>query len=148
MRATKIIDIRDVGDLRIGQAEDSDAGTGCTVIVVPGGAVGGVDVRGGGPATRETDLLDPVNMVETVFAVILSGGSAYGLDAAGGVRVNANAQAITPFNQIMPRLYAAGNNAGVGGPGCFYGGGGGTIGPAMTFSYIAGQHVVALEEWK
>lgn len=85
MRATKIIDIRDVGDLRIGQAEDSDAGTGCTVIVVPGGAVGGVDVRGGGPATRETDLLDPVNMVETVFAVILSGGSAYGLDAAGGV---------------------------------------------------------------
>jgi len=70
------------------------------------------------------------------------------IGTAGGVRVNGNAQALTPFNQIMPRLYAAGNNAGVGGPGCFYGGGGGTIGPAMTFSYIAGQHVVTLEEWK
>ncbi|MDD2294796.1 MAG: P1 family peptidase [Eubacteriales bacterium] len=85
MKGTQVIDIRSIGDVFIGQAENATAGTGCTVIISPRGAVGGVDVRGGGPATRETDLLDPVNMVESVFAVILSGGSAYGLDAAGGV---------------------------------------------------------------
>lgn len=85
MKGTQVIDIRSIGDVRIGQAENASAGTGCTVIISPLGAVGGVDVRGGGPATRETDLLDPVNMVESIFAVILSGGSAYGLDAAGGV---------------------------------------------------------------
>jgi L-aminopeptidase/D-esterase-like protein len=59
--------------------------TGCTVVIVEAGAVAGVDVRGGGPATRETDLLDPVNSVQQVHAISLTGGSAYGLDAAGGV---------------------------------------------------------------
>jgi L-aminopeptidase/D-esterase-like protein len=59
--------------------------TGCTVVLVEGGAVGGVDVRGGAPGTRETDLLDPVNSVAEVHAVVLSGGSAFGLDAATGV---------------------------------------------------------------
>ena len=58
--------------------------TGCTVIVAENGAVGGVDVRGGAPGTRETELLDPVNLVETVNAIVLSGGSAFGLDAAAG----------------------------------------------------------------
>ncbi len=85
MKGTELIDIRSVGAFHIGQAQDAQAGTGCTLIVAPKGATGGVDVRGGGPATRETDLLDPVNLVESVFAVVLSGGSAYGLDAAGGV---------------------------------------------------------------
>ncbi len=78
------IDIRTIGDVRIGHAQDFKAGTGCTVILAPTGAVGGVDVRGGGPATRETDLLRPVNMVESIFGVMLSGGSAFGLDSASG----------------------------------------------------------------
>lgn len=81
----KPIDIRSIGDVRIGHAQNTKAGTGCTVIIAPKGAVAGVDVRGGAPATRETDLLDSVNMVEAVFGLVLSGGSAYGLDAAGGV---------------------------------------------------------------
>ncbi len=59
--------------------------TGTTVISAPSGAVGGVDVRGGGPGTRETDLLDPQSLVERVDAVVLTGGSAYGLAAADGV---------------------------------------------------------------
>lgn len=59
--------------------------TGTTVVLADGGAVGGVDVRGGGPGTRETDLLDPRNVVERVHAVVLTGGSAYGLAAADGV---------------------------------------------------------------
>ncbi len=67
------------------------------------------------------------------------------LGTCGGVRVNASAQALTPFGDVVPRLYAAGNNAGVGGPGAGYGGGGGTIGPAMAFAFIAGQHVATLE---
>src|SRR5215210_595935 len=57
--------------------------TGTTVVLARDGAAGGVDVRGGGPGTRETDLLDPRNLVEQVNAVVLSGGSAYGLAAAG-----------------------------------------------------------------
>lgn len=81
----KEITIQDIRKVRVGQAEDKDAGTGCTVILCREGAVAGVDVRGGGPATRETDLLNPINMVEKIHAVCLSGGSAYGLDAAGGV---------------------------------------------------------------
>jgi L-aminopeptidase/D-esterase-like protein len=79
------IDIRSIGNAHIGHAQNIDAGTGCTAIIAPTGAIAGVDVRGGAPATRETDLLDPLNMVESIFGVILSGGSAYGLDAAGGV---------------------------------------------------------------
>ena len=59
--------------------------TGTTVVLARGGAVGGVDVRGGGPGTRETDLLDPSTLVEQVHAVVLTGGSAYGLAAADGV---------------------------------------------------------------
>ena len=59
--------------------------TGCTVILTPQGALGGVDVRGASPGTRETELLSPLNAVEVVHAVLLAGGSAFGLDAAGGV---------------------------------------------------------------
>jgi len=59
--------------------------TGCTVVLAPGGAVAGVDVQGGAPGTRETDLLDPANSVQRVHAVFLSGGSAFGLETAGGV---------------------------------------------------------------
>ena len=66
-------------------ATNAAAGTGCTVIVCPKGATGGVDVRGGAPATRETDLLRPEETVQTLNAVVLSGGSAYGLAASCGV---------------------------------------------------------------
>ena len=77
--------ITDVQGIEVGQAQDEAALTGCTVILCRKGAVAGVDVRGGAPGTRETDLLNPVNLVEKVHAVLLAGGSAYGLDAASGV---------------------------------------------------------------
>jgi len=71
--------------LRVGHAEDGVGLTGCTVILLPPGTKGGVDVRGGAPGTRETDLLNPVNMVEEVHAFVLCGGSAFGLAATIGV---------------------------------------------------------------
>src|SRR5512142_3215130 len=77
--------ITDVRGIEVGHAQDEEALTGCTVILCRKGAVAGVDVRGSAPGTRETDLLDPVNLVEKVHAIVLAGGSAYGLDAAGGV---------------------------------------------------------------
>ena len=77
--------ITDVPGIEVGHAEDEEALTGCTVILCRKGAVAGVDVRGGAPGTRETDLLSPVNLVNRVHAVLLTGGSAYGLDAASGV---------------------------------------------------------------
>ncbi|ADG07653.1 P1 family peptidase [Kyrpidia tusciae] len=75
----------EIPGVRVGHAQDPVARTGCTVVLVPEGAAGGVDVRGSAPGTRETDLLDPVNLVQQVHAVVLSGGSAYGLAAADGV---------------------------------------------------------------
>ena len=77
--------ITDVRGIEVGHAQDEEALTGCTVILCRKGAVAGVDVRGGAPGTRETDLLDPVNLVEKVHAVVLAGGSAFGLEAASGV---------------------------------------------------------------
>lgn len=79
------MDIRDIPGIYVGHATNAQAGTGCTVIVCPKGAVGGVDVRGGAPATRETDLLRPEETVQELDAVVLSGGSAYGLAASVGV---------------------------------------------------------------
>lgn len=80
--------LTDVAGIRVGHAEVAGAGalSGTTVVLAPeGGAVAAVDVRGGGPGTRETDALDPRNLVQRVDAVVLTGGSAYGLDAASGV---------------------------------------------------------------
>ncbi len=77
--------ILDVKGLKVGQVQDMEALTGCTVVICEEGAVCGVDVRGGGPGTRETDLLDPVNMIQKVHAVVLSGGSAFGLESTCGV---------------------------------------------------------------
>lgn len=74
-----------VPGLRVGHAQNSQALTGCTVILCEAGAVGGVDQRGGAPGTRETDLLRPLHLVEKVNAILLSGGSAFGLEAATGV---------------------------------------------------------------
>src|SRR4051812_9015501 len=77
--------ITDVDGIKVGHFTDSRRPTGCTVVLCEGGAVAGVDVRGSAPGTRETDLLDPINMVEKAHAFLLSGGSAFGLDAASGV---------------------------------------------------------------
>jgi len=71
--------------LEAGHYTDRENATGCTVILCRQGAVGGVDVRGGSPGTRETDLLRPMHKVDRVHALVLSGGSAFGLDAASGV---------------------------------------------------------------
>lgn len=81
----QLISLSEIEGFEIGMAQDDEGGTGCTVIICSKGATGGVDVRGGSPGTRETDLLDPVNLVEKIHAVVLSGGSAFGLDAAAGV---------------------------------------------------------------
>ncbi len=78
-------DITAIAGLRVGHDTNLDAGTGCTVLLCDTPAVGGVDVRGGAPATRETDLLRPMHMVEEVHAILLTGGSAFGLSAADGV---------------------------------------------------------------
>ena len=77
--------ILDIQGLKVGQAENTAAKTGVTVVIAEKGAVCGVDVRGAAPGTRETDLLNPLNAMERVQAVVLSGGSAFGLDAASGV---------------------------------------------------------------
>jgi len=79
------IEFSQIENFNVGHAQDLTAGTGCTVILCKTGAVTGVDVRGGAPGTRETDLLDPVNLVQQAHAVLLTGGSAFGLDAAAGV---------------------------------------------------------------
>jgi L-aminopeptidase/D-esterase-like protein len=77
--------IVDVPGLRVGHFTLAERLTGCSVVLAPDGAVGAVDIRGAAPGTRETDLLDPANLVDKVHAVVLSGGSAFGLDAATGV---------------------------------------------------------------
>src|SRR5262245_30281737 len=77
--------LTDVAGLKVGCAEDAGVATGFTVIVPDAPAVCGVSVMGGGPGTRETDALEPHNLVETVDALVLSGGSVYGLAAADAV---------------------------------------------------------------
>lgn len=77
--------ILDIHGLKVGQAENAEGKTGVTVVLAEQGAVCGVDVRGAAPGTRETDLLQPLNAMERVHAVMLAGGSAFGLDAAGGI---------------------------------------------------------------
>lgn len=77
--------ITDVRGIRVGQAQNVEALTGCTVVLAEEGIVCGVDVRGSAPGTRETDLLAPVNLIDQVHAIVLTGGSAFGLHAAAGV---------------------------------------------------------------
>ena len=79
------IPVTDVGPIIIGQTEDSKAATGCTVLIAPQGMHAGLDVRGGGPASRETFLLDPLTAAQSIHAIVLAGGSAFGLGAANGV---------------------------------------------------------------
>src|SRR5579863_7502827 len=77
--------LTDVDGIKVGHCSLKTRPTGCTVILCEDGATAGVDVRGSAPGTRETDLLNPINMVQQVQAIVLSGGSAYGLDTASGV---------------------------------------------------------------
>ncbi len=77
--------ITDVAGIKVGHFTDKRRPTGCTVILTEAGATAGVDVRGAAPGTRETDLLDPKNLVQQVHAIVLSGGSAFGLETATGV---------------------------------------------------------------
>ncbi len=79
------ISIREIKGLCIGQTEDADAGTGCTVLVCERGMAAGLDIRGGGPASRDTHLLDPLTAAQSIHAIVLGGGSAFGLGAADGV---------------------------------------------------------------
>src|SRR6476659_6367205 len=73
--------LTDVPGIKVGHFTLSERPTGCTVILAESGAVAGVDVRGAAPATRETDVLSPVNLVQVAHAIVLSGGSAFGLDS-------------------------------------------------------------------
>lgn len=81
----KEISIFDIGNIKIGNASDPSGATGVTAVICPDGAPCGLDIRGGGPASRETHLLNPLSAAEEIHAVVLSGGSAFGLDCAGGV---------------------------------------------------------------
>lgn len=75
----------EIEGIKIGNAQNLNGPTGCTVVICEEGAAAGVDVRGGAPGTRETDLLNPITLVEKIHAVTLAGGSAFGLDASSGV---------------------------------------------------------------
>ncbi len=95
--------ITDVAGIEAGHFSDPRRPTGCSVVLARAGAVAGVDVRGAAPGTRETDLLQPANLVQHVHAVLLAGGSAWGLDAAGGVMRWLEEQGIglpTPYGRV------------------------------------------------
>ena len=79
------IPVTEVGPVCIGQTENPRAATGCTVFIAPKGMCAGLDVRGGGPASRESQLLNPLMAAQSIHAIVLAGGSAYGLGAANGV---------------------------------------------------------------
>lgn len=81
----KEIKITDIENIKIGNAKNEKAGTGCTVIICERGAITGLDIRGGASASRESELTKPFASIEVIHSVLLSGGSAFGLDAAGGV---------------------------------------------------------------
>ncbi len=81
----KEIKLTDIGNFNIGNAQDLENGTGVTVIISKEGMGAGIDIRGGGPASRETPLLNPLMHAETIHSLVLSGGSAFGLDASAGV---------------------------------------------------------------
>ncbi|MBQ6230325.1 MAG: P1 family peptidase [Eubacterium sp.] len=80
------ISIKDIENIKIGQVEDAAAGTGCTVFICEKGMRAGLDVRGGGPASRDSQLLNPLMAAQEIHSVVLSGGSAFGLGAANGVQ--------------------------------------------------------------
>jgi len=104
MDKLKRICLNEIEGVRIGHAQDEMHGTGCTVIICEERAICGVDVRGGGPASRETQLLNPLMSNDGVNAILLSGGSAYGLDAASGVMryLEARGQGVRVGDAVVP----------------------------------------------
>jgi len=98
-----------VAGIKVGHVELDQGRTGCTVVLAEHGAVAGVDVRGGAPGTRETALLDPVNTIQQVHAVVLAGGSAFGIDAASGVMrfLSERGIGITTPGGVVPIVPAA-----------------------------------------
>ena len=94
MKGYTEIRLSDLKGFKVGHAQNTEGGSGCTAIICPEGAVAGVDVRGGGPASRETELLKPINMVQKIHCVMLSGGSAYGLAAGDGAMAYLEEQGI------------------------------------------------------
>jgi len=101
--------ITDVQGIKVGHFTESRRPTGCTVLLFENGAVAGVDVRGSAPGTRETDMLNPVNTVEKINAILLTGGSAFGLDAASGVMryLDERGQGVRVGKAIVPLVPAA-----------------------------------------
>lgn len=85
MNVGKEISIRELCGVKVGQTENADAGTGCTVVIAENGMRAGLDVRGGGPASRETQLLNPLAAAQIIHGIVIGGGSAFGLGAANGV---------------------------------------------------------------
>lgn len=104
MSKWKEISLHDIKGIKIGHAQDEEHATGCSVIVCDKKAICGVDVRGGGPASRENQLLNPLMSNDGVNAILLSGGSAYGLDAAGGVMkyLEEKGQGVKVGNAVVP----------------------------------------------
>jgi|SRR5208283_2382600 len=101
------IEFTEIGVLKVGHAQNFEAATGCTVIINEKGATVSVDVRGGAPGTRETDLLNPVSLIQKVHAIFLAGGSAFGLDAAAGVMQYLEEKKSVLMPTLLPcRLYA------------------------------------------
>ncbi|MFU0800515.1 MAG: hypothetical protein ACFWUE_07620 [Xylanivirga thermophila] len=94
--------ITDVPGIEVGHAEHSSKKTGCTVVLCRNGAVGGVDVRGASPGTRETDLMRPTNAVQEVNAVFLTGGSAFGLSVGDGIMEYLEEQGIGYDTGVAP----------------------------------------------
>jgi len=88
----KEIDITEIEGIKIGQKENVEVGTGCTVFIAENGMRAGLDVRGGGPASRDSQLLNPLMAAQTVHGIVLAGGSAYGLGASNGVMEYLEAQ--------------------------------------------------------
>ena len=84
MNGVREIRLTDIKGIRVGHAQNEEGGTGCTAVICEKGATASVDVRGGGPASRETELLRPEKMVQQIHCVMLSGGSAFGLEAGDG----------------------------------------------------------------
>lgn len=101
--------LTDIAGVRVGHWTDRRAATGCTAILCPKGTVGGVDVRGAAPGTRETDLLRPENAVQEVHGVLLTGGSAFGLEAASGVAryLHERGVGVTFGGHVIPIVPAA-----------------------------------------
>ena len=100
----KEISLHDIKGIKIGHAQDEQNATGCSVIICDKKAICGVDVRGGGPASRETELLNPMMSNDGINGLFLSGGSAYGLDVAGGIMkyLEEKGQGVKVGNEIVP----------------------------------------------